>query len=53
MIVQKRDGRPVRFDSQKIISALSKAFVEIDGEVTEKSLKIINTISADMADLLD
>lgn len=49
MIVQKRDGRPVRFDNKKIISALSKAFIEVDGEITDKSLKIINSISNDIS----
>lgn len=32
--VQKRDGRIVNFDSQKIIDAIEKAFKQVDGEVT-------------------
>ena len=33
--VQKRDGRIVDFDSQKIISAVLAAFKDVDGEVTD------------------
>ena len=33
--VQKRDGRIVDFDSQKIINAVLAAFKDVDGEVTD------------------
>jgi len=31
MSVIKRDGSQVKFDSQKIINAINKAFIEVDG----------------------
>ncbi|MBQ2397773.1 MAG: hypothetical protein II304_12195 [Bacteroidales bacterium] len=44
MKVVKRDGRTVIFNLEKISSALSKAFYEVDGEITEASKKIIDNI---------
>lgn len=49
MRVSKRDGRPVEFDSKKIISALSKAFDEVDGEITDSSTRIINNIVSEIS----
>lgn len=50
MIVEKRDGRVVKFDKDKIISAVLKAFVDTDGEETqyakEKSKSIANYIES-------
>ena len=44
MQVIKRDGRKVEFDSSKIESAIRKAFVEIDGNISENSTDIVNRI---------
>ena len=33
--ILKRDGRQVEFDSQKIEKAILKAFISVDGEITE------------------
>lgn len=50
MIVEKRDGRTVKFDKDKIISAVLKAFKEVDGEITseakEKSALIASNIES-------
>ena len=35
MHVTKRDGTMVPFDSKKIINAINKAFIEVDGELYE------------------
>lgn len=35
IIVEKRDGTQVPFDTQKIIEAINKAFLEIDGQLYE------------------
>ena len=35
MEIKKRDGLLVEFDGQKIMDAILKAFVEVDGEITE------------------
>jgi ribonucleoside-triphosphate reductase len=43
MEVIKRDGHKDVFDENKIISALTKTFIEVDGEITEESkTKILN-----------
>ena len=48
MTVQKRDGRKVKFDKEKIKIAVLKAFIDIDGEETayakEKARDIANYI---------
>jgi anaerobic ribonucleoside-triphosphate reductase len=31
ILVEKRDGTQVPFDKQKIIDAINKAFIEVDG----------------------
>ena len=33
--IQKRDGRIVDFDGQKIINAILAAFKEVDGEISD------------------
>jgi anaerobic ribonucleoside-triphosphate reductase len=43
--VIKRDGSLVEFDKDKIKSAISNAFVEVDGILDDKSNEIINRIS--------
>ena len=35
MIVIKRDGREVQFDKNKIVNAILKAFVAVDGDITD------------------
>jgi transcriptional regulator NrdR family protein len=35
MYIIKRDGTKVPFDKEKIISAINKAFIEVDGELYE------------------
>lgn len=50
MTVQKRDGRKVKFDKDKIKIAVLKAFIDVDGEETsyakEKSRDIANYIES-------
>lgn len=44
MSVIKRDGTIVKFDKTKIKTAITKAFENVDGRVTERSKQIINSI---------
>lgn len=50
MTVQKRDGRKVQFDKEKIKIAVLKAFIDVDGEETayakEKARDIANYIKS-------
>ena len=50
MTVQKRDGRRVKFDKEKIKIAVLKAFIDVDGEETpyakEKARDIANYIES-------
>ena len=34
--VIKRNGKKVKFDKEKIINAIEKAFSEVDGKVVDK-----------------
>ena len=43
--VIKRDGRKVDFDESKIRLALTNAFLDVDGEITDDSLEKINSIT--------
>ena len=43
--VVKRNGESVEFDKEKIKSAISNAFIEIDGKLDDKSNEIINRIA--------
>ena len=43
--VTKRDGRIVQFDKNKIEEALKKAFINVDGELTDDDILKINAIS--------
>ena len=43
--VKKRDGRLVNFNEKKIISAILKAFIEVDGEVSSYALEKANKIA--------
>lgn len=45
MTVIKRDGRQVKFDKQKIINAINKSFVDVDGELTENDIAISENIA--------
>lgn len=40
MKIVKRDGRIAQFDLMKIVNAVAKAFIEVDGGLTEASEKI-------------
>ena len=35
ILVEKRDGTQVPFNEQKIIDAINKAFIEVDGQLYE------------------
>ena len=39
MQVIKRDGRKQKFDKEKIVNAVKKAFIEVDGELTDQNAK--------------
>lgn len=45
MMVVKRDGREVLFDRNKIVSAVEKAFKEIDGQDSVESCRIATRIA--------
>ena len=51
LTVIKRDGREDTFNSNKISNAIRKAFIEIDGNITEESESIINRISTEIANI--
>lgn len=45
MKVTKRDGKVVSFDKDKVKNAVLKAFIDVDGEVTQKSKDKANEIA--------
>lgn len=49
--VKKRDNRVVEFDRSKIVSAIQRAFIEVDGSLSDSSTKIANTIADEIADI--
>lgn len=51
MQVIKRDGRLVDFDKNKIITAILKAFYDIDKEKTEGSITIANKIADEISNI--
>ena len=51
MKVIKRDGRVVEFNVQKILNAMKKAFIEIDGYFDETSEKICKNIAQSITNL--
>lgn len=51
LIVIKRDGREDAFNPNKISNAIQKAFIEVDGELSESSLAIINRITTEVSNL--
>lgn len=50
-MVIKRDGREESFDRNKIINAVKKAFVEVDGGVSEESEIIVEKIASEIANI--
>lgn len=51
--VKKRDNRVVEFDRSKIVSAIQRAFIEVDGSLSDSSTKIANTIADEIAAIPD
>lgn len=51
LIVIKRDGREDSFNSNKIASAIRKAFIEVDGNVNQESESIINRITSEITNI--
>ena len=51
MFIQKRNGSIVEFDKNKIINAINKAFIDIDGALyeTDTAKDIANDIEKDFA----
>ncbi|MBD5496440.1 MAG: hypothetical protein HDR11_01560 [Lachnospiraceae bacterium] len=45
MIVQKRDERKVKFDKEKIITAVLSAFNEVDGEIIPEAKRKATNIA--------
>lgn len=43
--IKKRDGRIVEFNKNKIVSAILKAFTEVDGEISNYALEKANNIA--------
>lgn len=48
MIVIKRDGRKAEFDSSRIKTALTKAFIEVDGELNDDTIELIESITSNV-----
>jgi transcriptional regulator NrdR family protein len=40
--VIKRDGRKVKFDESRIVSALNKAFIDVDKVLTEEAKEVMD-----------
>nr|DAJ96971.1 MAG TPA: ribonucleoside-diphosphate reductase subunit beta [Caudoviricetes sp.] len=51
MFIQKRNGSIVEFDKNKIINAINKAFIDIDGALyeTDTAKDIANDIEKDFS----
>lgn len=51
LFIRKRDGGKEKFNSKKIINAINKAFIEVDGELyeTDTSKEIAEDIEHDLA----
>lgn len=49
MTVTKRDGRQVEFDKDKIVKAISKAFVEIYSTVTDEMSGFANKVATEIS----
>lgn len=51
MKVIKRDGREVKFDKSKIFNAVSKAVIEVDGEINQSSIDLCNKIANEIENI--
>lgn len=51
MIVKKRDGREVEFEKDKVVESVRKAFVEVDGELSQSAKQKSNAIASYIANL--
>lgn len=51
MFVVKRDGRLDSFNRSKVLNAMTKAFIEVDGELNEKAEAIVNKIADEVANV--
>ena len=49
--VTKRDGRKVKFDKSKIFNAVSKAVVEVDGEINQSGIDLCNKIANEIENI--
>jgi len=49
MKVKKRDGRIVEFNKDKIVSAVSKAYKEVDDELTQNAIISIESLADEIA----
>lgn len=49
--VRKRDDREVPFNQEKVANAVMKAFVDVDGEVTDEALEVSWKIAHSIANL--
>ena len=49
--IVKRDGREEPFNKRKILNAIIKAFIDVDGEVTDKAQVIADKIADDIANI--
>lgn len=47
----KRDGREEKFDKNKIANAISKAFIDVDGNVNDDAKEIIENISNEIENM--
>lgn len=47
----KRDGRQEEFCCDKVINAVTKTFIEVDGEMTEESSAIVDKIANEVANI--
>ena len=45
MWVIKRDGRKVKFNTEKIIKAVQESFKDVDGEINKYAIQKIKSIS--------
>lgn len=51
LTVIKRDGREEAYDQNKVINAISMAFVDVDGEITDEANTIINRIASEVSNI--
>ena len=51
IVVIKRDGRKEDFCKDKVSNAIGKAFLEVDGDITEQDEAIINKVASEIANI--